>query len=95
MGAFEIRNDRFAILADVVYAKIGASKSGKIVCILARISAPGIGGSVTVKAEMAIAELAAAYEIAHWAAACRAPAPRSMFSAAAGSGGKRRRPISP
>jgi hypothetical protein len=66
MGAFEVRNDRFAILADVVYAKIGASKSGQKSFVFGSHLSAGVGGSVTVKAEMAIAELAAAYEIAHW-----------------------------
>jgi hypothetical protein len=66
MAAFEARNDRFSIFADFVYVMVGASKSGSRSIVLGPLLSASVAGSIDVKVEMAIAELAAAYEIARW-----------------------------
>jgi len=65
MGSFEARNDRFSIFTDFVYMKLGASGSGARSVTLGPLSATA-GASVNLNVEMAIAELAATYEIARW-----------------------------
>jgi hypothetical protein len=64
MGDFEARYGRFALLADVVWSKIGV-ESGNI---RSRTLAPGVTGtlatSLGLDIEMAIAEVGAAYEVA-------------------------------
>lgn len=63
MGAFEARNGRFGIMADLVYMKLGASDADA----RARSVHPNIGGtlaaSMSAQFEMFIAETALAYEL--------------------------------
>ena len=66
MAAFEARNDRFALLGDLVYVKLGASKGGVRSLTHGPLLTASIAGAVTGEFEMAIAELALAYEIARW-----------------------------
>jgi len=66
MTAFEARNDRFAILGDFVYMKIGASKSGsRSVTLDPRLTAD-ISANFDTTIKMIITELAGAYELARW-----------------------------
>ena len=92
MGYFEARNGRFSIFADVVYVKVGLGE-GMVRTVGADALNASVGVSAGLKYEMAIAEMAAAYEVAHWGSTvCRAPAPPSMFSAARVDGGKQPTP---
>lgn len=63
MGAFEARNGRFGVMADLVYMKLGASGSAA----RARSVDPLVGGtlaaSMSAQFEMLIAEAALAYEL--------------------------------
>ena len=64
-GSFEARNDRFSIFSDVVYLKIAQdgsmfrTRGGDFVNA-------SVSASATLKYQMVIAELAAAYELVHW-----------------------------
>jgi len=64
MGDFEARNGPFALLANVVWSKIGFEGGD----VRARALAPGVtgalGASLKLDIEMAIAEVGAAYEVA-------------------------------
>ena len=64
MGDFEARNGPFALLADVVWTKIGVEGGN----LRSRSLAPGVTGtlgtSLNLDIEMAIAEVGAAYEVA-------------------------------
>lgn len=66
MGAFEARKGPFAVMADVVYLKVGVSDSGA----RARSVHSQVGGTLAAAAslqyEMVIAEAALAYELFHW-----------------------------
>jgi hypothetical protein len=66
MTAFEARNDRFAIIGDFTYLKLGVSKSGsRSEALDPRLTlAAGANFETTVK--MVITELAGAYELARW-----------------------------
>jgi hypothetical protein len=68
MGDFEARKGPFAVYADVVWSKIGASAGD----VKTRAPAPGITGvvgrSLSLDIEMAIAEVGAAYEFARFGA---------------------------
>lgn len=66
MTAFEARNDRFAILGDFVYMKIGASKGGARSVTLGPIATLGVSANFDTTIKMVITELAAAYELARW-----------------------------
>ncbi|HVG50690.1 MAG TPA: hypothetical protein VM867_03560 [Xanthobacteraceae bacterium] len=66
MGNFEMRNDRFAVFADLAYLMAGASSSGQKSIVFGPYLSAGAAGSATVKFQMTIAELAAAYEVARW-----------------------------
>ncbi len=66
MTAFEARNDRFAILGDFVYMKIGASKGGARSETIDRIATLGVSANFDASFKMIITELAAAYEVARW-----------------------------
>ncbi|HWV40973.1 hypothetical protein [Pseudorhodoplanes sp.] len=68
MTAFEARNDRFAVLADFVYLKLGASKGAARAISPGPISTLSVSASLDAKVEMIITELAGAYEIARWGA---------------------------
>ncbi len=62
---FEARNDRLSIFADLIYTNIGLGAS------LTRTRSVDdlnftVGASAGLKVQMVIAELAAAYEVAHW-----------------------------
>jgi hypothetical protein len=74
MTAFEARNDRFAIIGDFTYMKIGASKSGsRSVSLDPRLTAD-VSANFDTTIKMIITELAGAYEFARWGspAACTA-----------------------
>ena len=66
MTAFEARNDRFMILGDFVYIKLGVDKSGARSVTLGPVATLGVDGQLDVTTKMIIAELAAAYEFARW-----------------------------
>ncbi len=67
MGYFEARNGRVSLFADVGYFKValgaGLTQSRGVDNLNATV-----GASAGLKFEMTIAELAAAYEVAHWGA---------------------------
>ena len=65
MGYFEARNDRLSLFADVVYMKIGLDASMVRSRGVDELNAT-VGASAGLKYEMVIAEMAAAYEVAHW-----------------------------
>lgn len=69
MAAFEARNDRFAILGDFVYMKLGASKGGARSISLSPRLTLGVSANFEATAEIIIAELAGAYELARWGSA--------------------------
>lgn len=66
MTAFEVRNDRFAILGDFVYMKIGANKGAARVVTLGPIATLDVSANLDATVKMIITELAGAYEIARW-----------------------------
>lgn len=71
MTAFEARNDRFAILGDFVYMKLGASKGGaRSISLDPRLSFVnanlGISANLDATVKMIITELAGAYELVRW-----------------------------
>lgn len=68
MTSFEARNDRFAVIGDFVYTKLGADKSGARQVTLGPLLSAGLDYNLDVGIKMIIAELAGAYEIAHWGA---------------------------
>lgn len=64
---FEARKDRFSIFADVVYMHIGINSDATRTRGRDRLNA-AVGVSAGLKIDMAIAELAGAYEVARWGA---------------------------
>lgn len=66
MTAFEARNDRFALLGDFVYMKIGASKGGARSETLDPRLTLAVGANFETTIKMIITELAGAYELARW-----------------------------
>jgi hypothetical protein len=69
LAAFgEARYDRFALLADIAYMKLGLGADISKSRDIGRLASLGIGASAGLKIEMIIAELAAAYEVARWGA---------------------------
>jgi hypothetical protein len=66
MAAFEARNDRFAIIGDFVYMKIGASKSGARSISLDPRLTLGVSASFDTTVKMIVTELAGAYEVVRW-----------------------------
>ncbi|UVF19609.1 hypothetical protein HPT29_000145 [Microvirga terrae] len=68
MGDVEARNGPFALMANVVWSKIGVERSN----VRSRALAPGVTGSLGTSLgldiEMAIAEVGAAYEVARFGA---------------------------
>jgi hypothetical protein len=66
MTAFEARNDRFAILGDFVYMKLGASKSGARSISLDPRLTLGVSANFDATVKLIITELAGAYELARW-----------------------------
>jgi hypothetical protein len=66
MTAFEARNDRFAILGDFVYMKLGTSKSGARSVALDPILTLDVNASFEVSVKEVIVELAGAYELLRW-----------------------------
>ncbi|ARP98537.1 hypothetical protein [Pseudorhodoplanes sinuspersici] len=66
MTGFEARNDRFAVLGDFVYLLLGASKGGARSITFGPIATLGAQAELDTTLKMIIAELAAAYEVAHW-----------------------------
>jgi hypothetical protein len=66
MTAFEARNDRFAIIGDFTYLKLGVSKSGQRSETLDPRLTIAAGANFETTIKMIIAELAGAYQLAHW-----------------------------
>jgi hypothetical protein len=62
---FEARNGRFSAYADVVYMHLGINASATRTVGVDQLNA-SVGASAGLQLDMTIAELAAAYEIAHW-----------------------------
>ena len=66
MGDFEARNGPVALLANVVWAKIGVDRDN----VRSRALAPGVTGtlgtSLNLDIDLAIAEVGAAYEVKRW-----------------------------
>jgi hypothetical protein len=65
MGYFEARKGRFSVFADLAYMKIGLGASMSRSRGVDAVNA-SVGASAGLKFEMAIAEIAAAYEVARW-----------------------------
>ena len=65
MGYFEARDGRLSLFADVVYLKIGLDASMERSRGVDALNA-AVGASAGLKYQMVIAEMAAAYEVAHW-----------------------------
>ena len=65
MGYFEARNGRLSLFADVDYLKIGLNADMVRSRGADELNA-SVGASAGLKYEMVIAEMAAAYEVAHW-----------------------------
>jgi hypothetical protein len=69
LAAFgEARYGRFALLSDIAYMKLGLGASLTGSRDIARLASLGIGASAGLTVKMIIAEVAAAYEVAHWGA---------------------------
>lgn len=66
MTAFEARKDRFAIIGDFTYLKLGVDKDGSTSKTLGAVVTAGAGASLDTTIKMIVAELAAAYEVAQW-----------------------------
>jgi hypothetical protein len=66
MASFEARNDRFSIVSDLAYMKLGASGSGVRNATLEPLVNASLAAAANVNVEMVIAELAATYEILRW-----------------------------
>jgi hypothetical protein len=64
-GAVELRNDRFAVLADIVYTHIAVNRGLSRSRGTARIGGT-LGLSAGIDIEMVVAEAAAAYELLRW-----------------------------
>jgi hypothetical protein len=64
----EARYGRFALLTDFAYLKLGIGASASRSRDIGRLATLGIGASAGLTVQMIIAEVAAAYEIAHWGA---------------------------
>jgi hypothetical protein len=64
MTAFEVRNDRFAILGDFTYLLIGAGKSGSRSISLDPILTSDVSANFGTTLKMIITEIAGAFEIA-------------------------------
>ena len=65
MGYFEARNGRLSLFADLVYMKIAVGANMTHTRGVDELNAT-VGASAGLKFEMVIAEMAAAYEVAHW-----------------------------
>jgi hypothetical protein len=66
MTAFEARSDRFSVIGDFTYLLLGVSKSGARSVTLGPVVTAGAQGELDATVKMIVAELAAAYEVAHW-----------------------------
>jgi hypothetical protein len=67
LAAFgEARYERFAVLTDIAYMKLGLGASLEHSRDIGRLATLGISGTAGLTVQMAIAEFAAAYEMAHW-----------------------------
>jgi hypothetical protein len=64
---FEARKDRFSIFTDVIYMHLGINASATRTRGVDKLNAT-VGASAGLEIDMTIAELAAAYEVAHWGA---------------------------
>lgn len=62
----EARYGRFALLTDLAYMKLGVGASLSHSRDIGRLATLGIGASAGFTVQMVIAEVAAAYEVAHW-----------------------------
>ncbi len=79
MTAFEARNDRFAILGDFVYMKLGADKSGTRSKTYGERLDVGGDAALDVTMKMVTFELAAAYEFARFGSAIGGPGSGTAF----------------
>jgi hypothetical protein len=69
LAAFgEARYDRFAVLTDIAYMKLGLGASLEHSRDIGRLAKLGIGATAGLTVRMVIAEVAAAYEVARWGA---------------------------
>ncbi|MGV3635047.1 MAG: hypothetical protein ACO1NY_11925 [Pseudorhodoplanes sp.] len=66
MTAFEARNDRFAIIGDFTYLKLGVSRSGQRSETLDPRLTLSAGANFETTIKMIITELAGAYQLARW-----------------------------
>jgi hypothetical protein len=64
----EARYGRFALLTDLAYMKLGIGGDISRSRDIGRLATLGIGASAGLTIQMFIAEIAAAYEVAHWGA---------------------------
>jgi hypothetical protein len=64
----EARYGRFAVLTDIAYMKLGLGASLEHSRDIGRLATLGISGTAGLTVQMVIAEVAAAYEVAHWGA---------------------------
>ncbi len=64
----EARYGRFAILTDIAYLKLGIGVNESRSRNIGQLATLGIGASAGLTVQMVVAELAAAYEVAHWGA---------------------------
>jgi hypothetical protein len=64
---FEARNGRFSIFTDLIYMHLGINAGVTQTLPVDNLNAT-VGSSAGLKLDMTIAELAAAYEVAHWGA---------------------------
>jgi hypothetical protein len=69
MMAFEARNDRFALLGDFVYMKLGASGGAARSKTLGPVASVGIGVNFDASLNVIVTELSGAYELARWGSA--------------------------
>jgi hypothetical protein len=66
MTSFEARHDRFAVLGDFVYMKVGVDKNASRSVSFGPIATLSAGAALDTTVKMAVVELAGAYEIARW-----------------------------
>jgi hypothetical protein len=65
MGSFEARNDRFSVFADIVYLKIALDANMTRTRSVDDLNL-AVSASAGFQEQLLIAELAAAYQVAHW-----------------------------
>jgi hypothetical protein len=81
-AGFEARNDRFAVLGDVFYARVAAARAGARSVTIDRGIDLTLGGTARIDVEQAIVELAAAYEVVRWPAAAGSTTAIDLYAGA-------------